>query len=84
MYFSQELKQTDIWMTILKKYQNERERFRKNPRSPEYKRDIETIEHIEKLILEKSKLYKSKTESKYSSIFRTSNFTIDFGNTTEN
>jgi hypothetical protein len=33
-----------------KKLQQERERFRRSPSSPEYDRDIDTMEHLDRLI----------------------------------
>lgn len=51
--------------------------FQYDPKSSQYIRDLDSIEHLERLLLKKSRLYKSRTDSKYSSQIRTSNFTVD-------
>ena len=48
-----------------------------NPKSPEYKRDRNTVEHLERFLLKKSRLYRSMTESRFSSKIRESNFTVE-------
>lgn len=54
-----------------------------DPRSSQYIRDLNSIEHLERLLLRKSRLYRSRTDSKYSSQIRTSNFTVDIDNNEE-
>lgn len=51
--------------------------FQYDPKSSQYIRDLDSVEHLERLLLKKSRLYKSRTDSKFSSQIRTSNFTVD-------
>ena len=52
-----------------------------DPSSSQYKRDQSAVEHLERFLLKQSQLYRSRTDSRFSSQFssqiRTSNFTVN-------
>lgn len=51
--------------------------YKSDPQSSQYIRDQRSVEHLERLLLRKSRLYRSRTDSRFSSQIRTSNYTID-------
>ena len=62
----------------MKKLDSERVAFCSNPEPKRYERNVDVIEHLEKIALSKYKLYNSDLKKSGNSFYKRSNFSIPF------
>lgn len=66
----------EIWNSIIDKLAKERKMFRLDPKCKQYRRDKNTVRHLEKFLKNKSKQYYSRAEPPNYKV-RISHFKVD-------